>query len=176
MPDTDADTPTEPIKSTESMLDRMKDKAKAVQSNVKEKLADISETGIDTAKEMQSTVKEKLSDISESGSDKLKEMLADIDAMLPLIRELGYTIEGVQVEIGLIPNVAIDIGGLTKAMDEETFRRVLEENKEKKLLVGIIRTLQTTSILQQKIKFGQMESNSATIVLNIPPKITLKFK
>jgi gas vesicle protein len=163
-------------KPKDSVLDRMKEKAKGMQSEVQEKIADLSEAGMDRAKEMQNNVKEKIADLSEAGMDKLKEVLAEINDMLPLIRELGYTIEGIQVGIGLIPNISLDIGGLTQAMDEEAFKRTLEEHKEKRLLVGVVRTLQATSVLQQKIKLGQMQSNSATIVLSLPPKVTLKFK
>jgi hypothetical protein len=128
------------------------------------------------ALEMKSSVKDKIADISEAGMDKLREMLAEVNDILPFLRELGYSVDGLQVGIGLIPTVAIDIGGLTKTMAPETYARILEEQKERALLVAIIKTLQTTSAVQQKIKLIQMQSDDATITLGIPPKVTLKFK
>ena len=181
-------------KPKESMLDRMKEKAKEVQSSVKEKVADISEAGaekarevqgsvkekiadgVEKAKEVQSTVKDKISDISEAATDKLKEVVAEINDVLPFIRELGYTVQGIGVGVGLIPDISIDVSGLTKVMDQETFGRTVEEQKEKKLLVGVLRALQAASLLQQKIKLGQMKADNATVTLGLPPKITLKFK
>jgi hypothetical protein len=137
----------------ESMLNKLKDKVTEVHSSFAEKITDASGTGM----------------------EKLQEVMEEVDEISPLIRELGYTVESINVEAGLIPSISIDIGGMTKTMPEETYQRILEEQKDRGILVSVIKTLQSVSALQQKIHFMGMRSDNATITLGLPPKVSLKF-
>jgi hypothetical protein len=130
----------------------------------------------DKAKGVQTGLAGTISKASEAGSTKLKEMTDEVDEILPLIRELGYTVDGIQVGVGLIPDIVIEISGLTKTLDEKAYRRILEEKKDKKLLCSVLKTLQTASGLHDKIHIVGMKSDSAAITLGLPPKINLKFK
>lgn len=127
------------------------------------------------AREVQSTVAEKIAETSEAAQDKLREKLDELNGLLPAIRELGYTVDAVQVGIGLLPEIGIDVSGLARTMDAATYERVLEEQKENKVISLILKALQTTSSWQQKIHFADMGCDQATITLGLPPSITLKF-
>lgn len=127
------------------------------------------------AKEVQSSVAEKIADASEAAQDKVREKLNELNSLLPCIRELGYSVDAVQIGIGLLPEVGIDVSGLSKTMDEGTYQRVLEEQKENRVISLILKTLNTASSWQQKIQLMEMVSDQATITLGIPPKLTLKF-
>jgi uncharacterized OsmC-like protein len=81
----------------------------------------------------------------------------------------------VQIGVGLIPDIVIEISGLTKTMDEKSYQRILEEKKDKKLLCSVLRTLQTASALHDKVHIAGMKSDTAAITLGLPPKVNLKF-
>lgn len=151
--ETPEEKPDSPEKE-ESLFQRMKEKAKEVQSSVAEKIAET----------------------SEAAQDKVREKLNDLNNLLPAIRELGYSVDAVQIGIGLLPDVGIDVSGLAKTMDEATYERVLEEQQENKVISLILKTLHTASSWQQKIHLMEMVSDQATITLGIPPKLTLKFQ
>ncbi len=127
------------------------------------------------AREVQSTVAEKIAETTEAAQEKLREKLDELDGLLPAIRELGYTVEAVEIGIGLLPEIGIDVSGLARTMDAATYERVLEEQKENKVISLVLRTLQTTSTWQQKIHFAALGCDQATITLGLPPRITLKF-
>lgn len=129
----------------------------------------------DKAKEVQSSVAEKIADASEAAQDKVREKLNELNSLLPCIRELGYSVDAVEIGIGLLPEVGIDVSGLSKTMDEATYQRVLEEQKDNRVISLILKTLNTASSWQQKIQLMEMVSDQATITLGIPPKLTLKF-
>jgi hypothetical protein len=137
-----------------SVIDRMKEKAKDIHAGVAEKIADLSEAGM----------------------DKVKDLMAEVNAILPFITELGYTTEGISVGIGLMPDISIEVSGLTKTMDEATYQRILEEQKDREVLVAILKALQTASVVQGKIQFFGMRADVATITISLPSKLTLKFK
>jgi hypothetical protein len=129
----------------------------------------------DKAKDVQTGVTEKISKASEAGWAKLKDTTAEVDEILPAIRELGYSVDGIQIGVGLIPDIVIEISGLTKTMDEPSYQRILEERKDKKLLCSVLRTLQTASGLHDKVHIAGMKSDTAAITLGLPPKVNLKF-
>jgi hypothetical protein len=138
----------------ESVFQKMKDKAQGIQTGLAEKI----------------------SKTSEAGWTKLKETTDEVDEILPLISELGYSVESIQVGIGLIPDIVIEISGLTKKMDEKAYHRILKEKEDKKLLCSVLKTLQTASGLHDKVHIAGMKSDNAAITLGLPPKVTLKFK
>jgi hypothetical protein len=150
----DPDPDPEPGESEASLFQRMKEKAKGVQSSVAEKIAET----------------------SEAAQDKFREKLGELNELLPAIRELGYSVNSVQIGIGLLPDVSIDVSGLARTMDVATYERVLEEQKNNKVITLILKTLQTASAWQQKIQLISMGCDQATITLGLPPKLTLKFQ
>ncbi|MGA2362556.1 MAG: hypothetical protein ABSG73_08835 [Candidatus Aminicenantales bacterium] len=99
-----------------------------------------------------------------------------MDEGLPLIRELGYSVESIQIGVGLIPDIVIEISGLSKTMDKKAYHRIVEEKKDKKLLCSVLKTVQSASGLHDKIHIAGMKSDTAAITLDMPPKINLKFK
>jgi hypothetical protein len=130
----------------------------------------------DKTKEISSCVTEKISDAAQAGQDKLEESMGDIDGIASAIRELGYSLNGISIGVGLIPDIQFELSGLTKTMDDGTFERIMEAQKEKKIVCASLKALQTASTLQNKIHIMGMRSDVAVITLGFPPKITLKFK
>jgi hypothetical protein len=174
----------------ESILGKLKSKAMEMHTGGTEKIADASgacaeanetETSLlnrlkDKAMEVHAGVTEKIANVSDAGMEKLQEMMAEVEEISPFLCELGYTVEGIKVAIGLIPDISIDIGGMTKTMPEETYQRIMEEHKDKVVLVSIVKALQTISALQNRVHFLGMRSDNATITLGLPPKVSLNFK
>jgi len=130
----------------------------------------------DKTKEISSCVTEKISDATQAGQDKLEESIGNINGITSAIRELGYSLNGISIGVGLIPDIQFELSGLTKTMDESTFERIMEEQKESKIICATLKALQTASILQNKIHIMGMCSDVAVITLGFPPKISLKFK
>lgn len=71
--------------------------------------------------------------------------------------------------------MTIEISGLTKTMDEQSYQRLLKEKKDEKLLSSVLRTLQTASTLHDRVHIAGMKSDAAAITLGLPPKVNLKF-
>jgi len=57
-----------------------------------------------------------------------------------------------------------------KTMPAGAYRKVLEEHKDRKILISVVKTLQTVSALQQKVHFMGMRSDKVTITLSLPPE------
>jgi len=77
--------------------------------------------------DVQSGISVALSGASEAGVEKFKGAVEEVNALLPLVSELGYSVDAVGFGIGLVPDVSIQVSGLTQTMDETIYRRILDE-------------------------------------------------
>jgi len=128
------------------------------------------------ARDVQDGVKEKITEVSEAGQEKVHEAIDGVNEILPAIRELGYSVDGVSITLGLIPDISIDVSGLSKTIDDEKYQQLCAQHGDRRLLVGVLKTLQAASAMQQKIGFLNMHSDSASITLGLPPRVSLKFR
>ena len=64
----------------------------------------------DSLRDMAAGVKDQLADVTtdikEMSVAKLEEVLADFNAALPLLRDAGYVLDGVNVKIGVMPQIS----------------------------------------------------------------------
>jgi hypothetical protein len=130
----------------------------------------------DKALEIHASVSEKIADSTDASMEKLQDMMTEVNEISPVINELGYTVDSINVEVGLMPSISLDISGMTKTIPEETYNRILEEHKDRNILINVIKTLQNASVLQNKVHILGMLSDHITIALGLPPKMILKFK
>ncbi len=113
--------------------------------------------------------------ISGAANEEVKGRITELNSLVPMIAELGYSVDGIQIAIGPIPDVVLKISGLSRTMPEDRYRRVLEEHKDKPVLLAVVKALQAASGLHQRIHFMGMRSDTASVVLGLPPKVTLEF-
>src|SRR5215471_19219906 len=94
----------------------------------------------------------------------IKEMTDDLNKQLPALREAGYAVSEVSVELGLPPKV-IATFTCAETISEERFHAVIEEHKEAKVTVLLLRAFYAAHKLQEGIKIAGMK----------PHAIALKF-
>ncbi len=58
---------------------------------------------------------------------------------------------------------------------DEEIKRILAENKDKKLLSVLVNTLVSADAFQQKITLGSFSFNEISIELSVPPEVNVKF-
>ncbi len=159
-----------------SVLGKMKKKAKCAQDDLKDKMTGASGAVQDKISDASGAVQEKIADATEAVQGKISDAIGEVNEIMPVIKELGYTVDGINIAVGLIPDVTLDISGLAKTVEDSRYREMLEEHKGHTLRIGVIKALQNLSVMQQKIQIGRMQSDNASITLGFPPKVSLEFR
>jgi hypothetical protein len=86
------------------------------------------------ASDVKERIAEQAAELGEMGLAKLNETLADFNAALPALREAGYTLNGVNIELGVPPKIVANFSGGGSVPDEK-IEALLAENAERGLTI-----------------------------------------
>ena len=101
-----------------------------------------------------------LSDIKEAGSEKINAFVNKIEDLAPLLDQMGFNMNELDVGIGIPPEINLAFTK-EKDVDAETIELLLKENVDKPLLSMIIHSLQNADALVKAMnlsnyKLGQL--------------------
>src|SRR5881275_863478 len=82
-----------------------------------------------------------LSDVKEAGAEKLEAFVNKIQDLAPLLDQMGFNMNELEVGIGIPPEINL-VFEKEKDVDAETIEKLLKEHEDKPLLSLIIHTLQ----------------------------------
>jgi hypothetical protein len=115
------------------------------------------------------------SDLRDAGASKIRDTLDDFNATLPTLREAGYTLKEVDISIGIPPKIVASFHAADTA-NEEGAARVIEEHKDQKLTVFLLRSLMRASKLQSSVHIADMKPHAISVEMGLTPGVTVKFE
>src|SRR5262245_33996732 len=153
-------------KAKEAAAERARElaeQASGVVEDIEAKAADVKEQ-----------IAEQAAGMNEMGLDKLNETLADFNAALPALREAGYTLNGVNIDLGVPPKIVANFSGGGSAPDEE-IERLLAENAERNLTVLLVKSIHRATKLQSSINIKGLRPSGLSVEIGLVPKVVVKF-
>jgi len=157
------------------LLERAKTAKDQAQSSVTGLATKASETAGAAAGELRDQVAVKAAELKAAGLEKLTELLNDFNAALPVLREAGYTLNGVEVGVGLPPEVKAEFV-VSAEVEPANIERVLAEHADKKFTVLLMKAMHQAWQIQARIKLaGGLKPLGLSVDLGIVPRVTIKF-
>ena len=135
------------------MLDRLKNKAEAVQAKVSGGVAAV-----------QTKIGSEVAALSTS-----------IEEVAPVLEALGYQVVGARITLGLPPSAAIGISGLSKPVDAARFEALIEANADNRPVLAVLKALQHIVKVQSSVRIKGLIADLAEVKLGTPPSVTLMF-
>jgi hypothetical protein len=114
------------------------------------------------------------SGLKDAGVAVLKSTVDELNATLPYLKEVGYTVNEIEVEVGLSPKVILHLYRLFE-VNAELFATVLASQAQRKVFCTILNALQQANILQGQIHFQGRYFAEMEIELGMPPAVRMKF-
>jgi hypothetical protein len=117
-------------------------------------------------------LKEKAMDL---GTQKATEAMRQANQLLRLLRDAGYKVGELEVEVGVPPTITIDLkpGPLT---NDSKLDKVFQANKDNDVLALVLGTLIQANKLRDMVNLDTIELKDAKIVLRASPSISLHWK
>jgi hypothetical protein len=159
------------------LFDAAKKAAEAAAAKASEVTQSASVTG-DTLRDLAAGAKDQLADVTtdlkEMSLAKLEEVLADFNAALPLLRDAGYVLDGVNIKLGLTPQIVANFAG-GAVVSEEGVYALLAEHSERKLTTLLVKAVRHATTLQSKLSISGMRADGLSVDVGLMPQITVKF-
>lgn len=150
------------------MSENILHKAKAAAQSLKTKVANLSEVFGDSDKD------EIINQFKEKGENKVEEVFSIIDQFKSLFYEAGYEVGGINVSLGLPPDISISFKFLG-SVDDVKRNEIKLKVAENKLAAILLSSLFKASDFTEKIKVGELKLKTINIKLGLIPSISVSL-
>jgi hypothetical protein len=108
--------------------------------------------------------------------EKYNKVLNDFGEAITTIQGIGFSINDLQVGMGLIPEMSAKVIGSLDKMDTETLKSLILKNKENKILYTLFNTLLKAYDLRNQIGGLGFKGIEIDLKIGLPPKASVKFR
>lgn len=149
------------------------DMAKGVTENAAERAAALKGRASSAVSDLTEQAAAKAGAILDAGFGQVGHAVADFNAALPIVREAGYALGDVTVEVSISPKISASFTAAEALTDEQTAS--IEQSHAQQLAVMIIRTLHRARKLQSSITVGRLRPLGLSISIGLSPSVAIKF-
>lgn len=133
----------------------------------------------DKAEDLKDRAEEQASELSSIAEDKIDELLDEFKRILPMMEQLGLTVNSFDIEAGVLPKVQTSLLGSIQNLNNETVEKVIAENEDNKLLTTILKAIIMAKKVHERLEDAYISILKDIVVdvqLGLPPKVSVKFK
>ncbi len=117
----------------------------------------------------------KASEMAAVGAEQLNNSVEEIANGSDAIREVGYELEKIVLELETIPKLGLAVVKLSD-VDSEHVAKVIEQNEEKKSLAALLRTLTKADNMMRNLQLRGRKVSAVEIDLSVPPVVRFVFE
>jgi hypothetical protein len=127
-----------------------------------------------TLNDLKDRLAAKITDMTGVAFTAVKEMVDDLNRHLPALREAGYVVSEVSIEVGLPPKIVASFD-CSREISEERLEAIVEEHKEAKVTVILLRAFHAARRFQDGIKIVGMKPQGIALEMGLIPSVVVKF-
>ena len=110
-----------------------------------------------------------------AGVQQGQELLGQVNLLLTQLQSAGYEIEEMEAHLSVPPEITVQLK-TGPTMSDSKLRAAFQANQNNKFIGVILGSLVQANKLRDAVNVDAIDLQGATIVLTVPPKITLKWK
>jgi hypothetical protein len=116
----------------------------------------------------------KVAEVKEAAVTGLKDLADDLNHRLPALREAGYTLTHVALEIGIAPKVKATFSA-APGISHERVESVIEAHKDERVTIALLRALYAAYKLQTSFQIAGMKPLDIELELGVTPAAIVRF-
>jgi predicted regulator of amino acid metabolism with ACT domain len=117
----------------------------------------------------------KARELSDSASDAVSKLLDEFNAALPTMKALGFSVQEIQVKMGLLPEVRAKLDAVAADVDVKALDEIIQKKSEQKTLVAVLKALQTAYNVRDQLGDLGLKGVEIDVTLGVPPHIGIGF-
>jgi len=117
----------------------------------------------------------KARDLAGPASETISRTLDEFNAALPVMEALGFSVEGIQVTMGLLPEVSAKLTAAAAKVNVKTLDEIIKTKSEQKTLVAVLKALQTAYNVRDQLGDLGLGGIEIDLTLGLPPKVSIGF-
>lgn len=118
---------------------------------------------------------DKLQEMAVPGIDSINKVLDEFNTALPTVRALGFTVEDLQISVGLLPKISVKLVASADHIDVKELDKIIKDKPDQKLLVTVLKALQLAYNLKDPLGDLGLKGVVIDLKLGIPPEVGISF-
>jgi predicted regulator of amino acid metabolism with ACT domain len=114
-------------------------------------------------------------ELTGSASEAISKLLDEFNAALPTMKALGFSVEDIQVGMGLLPEVRSKLIAAADKVDVQLLDEMIQKKSEQKTLVAVLKALQTAYNVREQLGDLGLNGVEINVTLGVPPHISIGF-
>lgn len=117
----------------------------------------------------------KARELTGSVSEAISKLLDEFNAAQPTLTALGFSVQDVQVGMGVFPEISAKLTARAADVDVKTLDELIEKKKDQKTLGTILKMLQTAYTVRDQLGDLGLNGVEIDLTLGLPPKVSVGF-
>lgn len=117
----------------------------------------------------------KAQELTGDASETISKILDEFNAALPVMKALGFSVEDLQVGMGILPDVKARLVADADNIDVKVIDGMIQKESDHKTLVAVLRALQTAYNVRNQLGDLWLKGIEINATLGIPPNISIGF-
>lgn len=101
--------------------------------------------------------------------------LDDFNNAVKLLSTFGFRVGKFKVGSGITPQIATSIVGSLEGVDKEEIKKLVDANKERKIVTAILKAVVTAKNIQERVDALPTLDVRIDVILGWPPDISIDF-
>ena len=120
-------------------------------------------------------LREKAGELTGAAVDTAGKLVDELNEALPTLRALGFTVKGLEMGMGLMPEITVKLVASTDTVDPKKIKELMDQNPENKTLTAALKGLLAAYNLKQMVASIPFKGIELEMKLGIPPHIGVAF-
>lgn len=122
-----------------------------------------------------SNVLERTRNLTNTTSEAVSKFLDEFNAALPTIKALGFSVQDIQVSMGILPEIHAKLIANAADVNVEKLDQLIEKKSEEKTLVAVLKGLQTAYNVRDQLGDLGLSAVAIDVKLGLPPSVGIGF-
>jgi hypothetical protein len=133
---------------------------------------------VNTAKslgEQAQNLAEKAGNLAQVGADALRSLTDEVNELLPAIRNAGYSVQGVDLDVALPPKVSVHCK-LMKDLSEDERAALLTSLEGRRIVSAAVSSLFQVAEAQRRLSLGSLRPADVILEVGVSPAVRVRYR
>lgn len=122
---------------------------------------------------------EQAGNLATAAQEKIDALIDEYNKILPLMEELGLSVNGFSIEAGVLPEIRTSLVGSIDNIKEEAINKIIAKNEGNKLLEIVLKAVLMAKKCHEKLEgvyISILKDIIVDIKLGVPPAVSVRFQ
>src|SRR4051812_9177345 len=145
-----------------------------IRQQASEKADEMRARATEAATAAKEQIRDQAAGAAEAGLSGVEALVEEFSTALPVLREAGFTVCGIQIKVGLPPRLIADFS-CSGNLSETAADALAAQYEDRRLAVVLMRSLRQAQKLQSSVRLAGLQPAGLSVEIGLAPLVVIKL-